>query len=111
MWPCACRRRRSSPTSWDRPPRTGWARRTNSRSSFLPGHRWRLGPGSGRGTDGYVADVLQGLDMVLLSLHDQFVLHAVLPVQEIAGGSLKTSAQGDQQAVVHVACGVATLGG
>src|ERR1700691_3703874 len=64
----------------------------------------------GRGTNGYVADILQRLDTVLRSLGDHLVLDAVLPVQEIGRGGLKTAAQGDEQAVVDVAIRVTTLG-
>ena len=57
----------------------------------------------GRRTDGYVADILQGLDAVLLILGNHLVLHTVLPVQEKGRRDLKTSAQGGQKAACNVA--------
>ena len=64
-----------------------------------------------RGTDGYVADILQGLDAILRSLGDHFVLHTVLPVQEKGWSGLKTAAQGNQQAVGNIAIRVTALRG
>src|SRR6202451_761294 len=63
-----------------------------------------------RRTDGYVADVLQGLDAVLLILGDHLVLHAVLPVQEKGGRDLKTSAQCGENAACNVAVRIPALG-
>ena len=63
-----------------------------------------------RGTDGYVADILQRLDEVLRSLGNHFVLHTIFPVQEIGRRGLKTAAQGTQQAVGNVAIRIAALG-